>query len=59
MLFPYLGVTIPMTGSFLLIVCILLALGAELDLDYIEMWAERLSVISLWREVQAQARSRT
>jgi hypothetical protein len=39
------------------ITSILLALGDELDLDYIETWAEHLGVINLWREVQVQARS--
>ncbi len=40
------------------ITSILLALGDELDLDYIETWAERLSLIHLWREVQVQAQRR-
>lgn len=40
------------------ITSILLALGDELDLDYIETWAERLSLINLWREVQVQAQRR-
>lgn len=34
------------------ITSILLAQGDELDMDYIEAWAERLGVTSLWQEVQ-------
>ena len=41
------------------ITSILLALGDELDLGYIETWAKHLSLINLWQEVQAQARSQT
>jgi hypothetical protein len=37
------------------IVSIILALGDELDLDYIESWAARLGLTALWREVQNQA----
>ena len=36
------------------ITSILLALGDELDLDYLESWAVRLGLISLWREVQGR-----
>lgn len=37
------------------IVSIILALGDELDLDYIESWAARLGLTALWQEVQNQA----
>lgn len=37
------------------ITSILLAMGDELDLGYIETWAERLSLINLWQEVQDRA----
>jgi hypothetical protein len=37
------------------IVSILLALGDELDLDYIESWAARLGLTALWQEVQNRA----
>lgn len=40
------------------IVSILLALGDELDLDYIESWAARLGLTALWQEVQNQASER-
>ena len=41
------------------ITSIFLAQGDELDLDYIETWAERLSLINLWQEIQAQVQRRT
>jgi len=40
------------------IVSIVLALGDELDLDYIESWAARLGLTALWQEVQNQASER-
>ena len=40
------------------IVSIVLALGDELDLDYIESWAAHLGLTALWQEVQNQASER-
>lgn len=41
------------------ITSILLALGDELDFGYLETWAERLSLTTLWQQVQRQARGGT
>ncbi len=40
------------------ITSILLAMGDELDFGYIESWAERLGLTTVWQEIQRQARDR-
>lgn len=40
------------------ITSVLLTLGDELDLAYIEAWAQRLNLTTLWDEVQRRAQSR-
>lgn len=37
------------------ITSILLAMGNELDREYLDAWAERLSLVALWRQVQTEA----